>query len=122
MLAVTKNKTKVFLIAECGDQIISIVSITLGPRRKNHIGTLAISIRDGYRGLGLGAHLMSEIIALAKKDLKPNLKIIQLEVYANNKPAIGLYEKLGFKTVAMLPRQIQYKGELIDELIMILEI
>jgi ribosomal protein S18 acetylase RimI-like enzyme len=63
---------------------------------------------------------MEEIIKLAKKELRPGLKIIRLSVYSNNKIAIALYKKYGFKEVAKIPKQIQYKGKLIDEIIMLL--
>lgn len=63
---------------------------------------------------------MRETIKLAKKELKPKPRIIRLSVFANNKPAIGLYRKIGFKKVASVPKQLQYKGRLIDEIIMLL--
>ncbi len=113
-----KSKNRVFLIAEYGKKVIGTVGIELGVWRRNHIGKLGIAVRNNYRGIGLGTQLMAEIIKLAKKDLRPKLKIIQLEVYTNNKPAISLYKKMGFKIVAKLPKQIQYRGKLIDEFIM----
>lgn len=78
-----------------------------------------ITITQGYKGIGLGKYLMSEVIELVKKELNPKPKIIQLEVYINNKPAINLYKKMGFKIVAKIPKQIQYKGKLIDEFVML---
>jgi len=62
---------------------------------------------------------MFGIIELAKKEFNPKLKIIQLRVYINNKSAINLYKKMGFKIVAKMPKQIQFKGKLIDEFIML---
>ncbi len=112
------KKVMVFLVAEYEGKIVGTTSIDLGKGRKDHIGGFGITIRDGYRGIGLGKHLTSEVIKLAKKELKPSPKIIQLEVYVNNKPAIALYKKMGFKIVAKLPKQIQYKGKLIDEFVM----
>ena len=117
-----KNNTKVFLVAEHGEKVIGTASIELEKWRRNHFGKFGIAIIDGYRGMGLGKYLMSEIIKLARKELKPRPKMIQLEVYVNNKIAIKFYNKMGFKTVAKVPRQIQYKGKLIDEFIMILYI
>ena len=106
-------------MAECNNKIIGATDIELDRWRRNHIGKFGITIIQGYRGIGLGKHLMSEVIKLAKKELKPSPKIIQLEVYTNNKPAIALYKKMGFKIVAKLPKQIQWKGKLIDELVML---
>jgi ribosomal protein S18 acetylase RimI-like enzyme len=122
MIKAVKDKTRVYLIAEQNKEIIATVSIEMERWRKNHIGKFSIAIKDGYRGLGLGSYLVSEIIKLAKNDLALKPKIIQLEAYANNKPAIGLYKKSGFKVVARIPKQIQYGKELITELVMIKEI
>lgn len=83
------------------------------------MGRFAIGIAQGYRGIELGKYLMSGIIERAKKEFKPRIKIIQLEVHANNKAAIGLYKKMGFRQFAKLPKQIQHKGRIDDELIMI---
>jgi len=120
VIKTTKSKTKVFLVAEHDDKVIGTASVELEKWRRNHIGKLGIAIRDGYRGMGLGKYLMSETIRLAKRELKPKPKMIQLEVYVNNKIAIKFYKKMGFKTVGKIPKQIQYKGKLIDEFIMIL--
>jgi len=98
------------------------VQIELGKERQNHVGGLGISIRNGYRGIGLGEYLMKEIIKLTKKELKPKPKIIRLSVLPNNKPAIGLYKKCGFKKVAAVPKQMQYKGKLLDEIVMLLDL
>jgi len=51
--------------------------------------------------------------------LKPKPKIIRLNVFPTNKPAISLYRKFGFKKVAKIPKQISYLGKLIDEIIML---
>lgn len=115
-----RGRKKVFLVAECEKQIVGTCGIELDRGRLGHIGNLGITIRKGYRGMGLGKYIMGEIIKLAKKELKPKPKIIRLSVLAINKPAIGLYQKYGFKKVASVPKQIQYKGKLIDEVIMLL--
>jgi ribosomal protein S18 acetylase RimI-like enzyme len=117
-LAGTKKRMKIYRIAECDDDVVGAVSVELGSWRKSHIARLGIVIKRGYRGIGLGSCLMSEVIVAAKKELSPAPKIIQLDVYRDNKPAIGLYKKMGFKQVAELPKQIQYRGKLVGELVM----
>ena len=117
-----KSGSKVCLVAEYNGRIIGSTRITLGKEREDHIGTFGISIKSGYRGIGLGKYLMAEIIKLAKKIFGKKLKIIKLFVFDGNKPAIGLYKKMGFKQVAHLPKSIQYKGKLIGEFIMLLEV
>ncbi len=72
--------------------------------------------------MGLGALLMKEIIKLAKKELRPRPKIIRLSVFQANISAIKLYEKIGFKKAAQIPKQFYYKGKFIDEMVMLLEL
>lgn len=119
VLSATKKKGEIYLIAEFAEKIIGTASIKLEKWRRNHVGKLGIAIRNGYRGAGLGKRMMYEIINLAAKKLKPKPKIIQLDVFINNKPAINLYKKTGFKIVARIPKQIQYKNKLVDEFVMI---
>jgi len=118
---IRKHK-QVSLIAEYDNIIIAKASIALDKWRKSHVGNLGISIRKGYRGIGLGKHLMKEILKLAKKELKPSPKIISLSVYPINKPAVALYEKYGFKKVAEIPYVIRCQGKLTSEVIMTLEL
>ncbi|MEK7665075.1 MAG: GNAT family N-acetyltransferase [Patescibacteria group bacterium] len=114
-----KRGDSVCLVAKHSGRVVGLTDINIKSYSKNHIGNFGISIRRGYRGIGLGKYLMAEIIKLAKKELKPKPKIIQLEVYANNAPAIALYKKMGFKIVAKVPKQVQWKGKLIDEFVML---
>jgi ribosomal protein S18 acetylase RimI-like enzyme len=112
------KKVKVWLVAEDNEKIVGITSITLVDGRGDHIGKFSIAIKDSYRGVGLGKYLMLEIIRLAKNELKPKPKFLQLEVYVNNRPAVSLYKKMGFKIVARIPKQRQWKGKLIAEFVM----
>lgn len=117
-----KSGQKVVLVAEDNGRVIGSTRITLGKEREDHIGTFGIAIKSGYRGIGLGKYLMAEIIKLAKKTFGKKLKIVMLNVFDGNKPAMSLYKKMGFKPVAKLPKRIQYKGKLISETIMLREL
>lgn len=115
-----KKKSAVQIVAECDGKIVGMSSVKMDRYRRNHVGTLGLSIRNGYRGMGLGEQVIRSVIDLAKKELKPNLKIIMLTVYQDNKPALGLYKKVGFKKVASLPNVIQSGKKLVGENIMFL--
>ena len=119
-LKAIKKKKETILITEDGEKIIGISHIELRRDRQDHVGEFGISIRKEHRGFGFGKKLMAEILKLAKKELKPKPKIIRLSVFSTNKIAQNLYKKFGFKKVAQIPKQIQYKGKLIDEIIMLL--
>ena len=112
-----KNNKKVYLVAEYQNQIIGTTEVGVGSGRSDHVGTLHIAVRNDCRRIGLGKYLMKTIIKSAKKRLR--IKIINIPVFITNKPAIGLYKYCGFKKVATIPKQIQYKGKLVDEIIMV---
>src|SRR4030042_1719657 len=101
-----KKKKRVSLVAELNNKVIGSTGIDLNWGRQGHVGNVGISIRNGYRQIGLGTYLMKEIIKLAKKELKPKPKIIRLSVMPINKPALKLYKKFGFKKVAKIPNQL----------------
>lgn len=117
-----KKHKQVVLVAECDKKVIGLTDIEKKERRTSHVGGFGIAICAGFRGIGLGKYLAEEVIRLAKKEIKPRLKIIRLEVFTTNKPAISLYKKIGFKRVAMIPKALQYKGKLVGEYVMLLEV
>lgn len=112
-----KNHEAVQLLAIQDGKVIANTSIELGIRTAHHIGDFAISISDGYRDEGLGSSIMELLLKYAKDNL-PDLKIINLKVFANNEKAIHIYEKFGFKEYGRLPNGILYHGKYIDEIFM----
>ncbi len=115
-----KKRKTVFLLAEHGKKIVGTVAIDLSAGRQIHVANFGITVKKDCREIGLGYFLSQEIIKLAKKELKPRPKILRLSVLPTNKPAMALYKKLGFKKVAQIPKQIELKGRLINEIIMLL--
>ena len=53
-----------------------------------------MAVRDDWHGKGAGSALMRAATELADEWL--DLSRLELEVYTDNAPAIGLYEKFGF--------------------------
>ncbi len=58
--------------------------------------SLAIAVREGHRGKGIGTRLMRELLALLKEE---GFRQVSLSVQKAN-PAKRLYERLGFTTVS----------------------
>jgi len=114
-----KSKRGICIVAECDNRIIGLSDMETLRERSDHMADFGISIINGFRGIGLGKAMMEEIIKLAKKDLNPKPKIIKLTVFENNLPAIKLYKKMGFKKVARIPDELQYKGKLVAHLVML---
>lgn len=111
-----KNNEAHQLIAEYNGKIIGSVEINRRKFRQSHVASYGISVRKDYRKIGLGTALSKRIIDIAKRD--PKIKVLYLDVFANNKDAIRLYKRLGFRKVAQLSKRIFYKGKYIDQVTM----
>ena len=90
----------IMLLAKCDDKIIGCASLNRLPRRMKHRGDFAISVAKEYWNKGIGSQLLNNIIAFAKEN---NFEIIDLQVRSDNKRAIHLYEKYGFKKIGEHP-------------------
>jgi RimJ/RimL family protein N-acetyltransferase len=92
-----------------------------GLRRSAHRGSFGISIAQAYRKDGIGVALAQETLRQSAARIK-NLRIIELNVYGNNDPAISLYHKLGFIEFGRLPKGVWYRGNYFDLIYMYKEI
>ncbi|MBR2539243.1 MAG: GNAT family N-acetyltransferase [Mogibacterium sp.] len=109
----------VMLLAWDDDQIIGCGSISAMGRRMSHRGEIAISVRKSYWGRGAGSALMSSLIEQAGR---ADIEIISLEVRCDNKRAIHLYEKFGFRRIGTFPAFFRIGNEYIDFDIMVLDL
>ena len=88
-------KNLIPLVAEYNNRIVGYASIYKfqHPRRKG-IGDLAIYLHQDFHNVGLGTAMMKKLLQLAKER-----KMHKLELYVveDNKAAVTLYKKFGFK-------------------------
>jgi ribosomal protein S18 acetylase RimI-like enzyme len=113
-----KNKRSVYTVIDINGKVRGNARVSLvdsGPRK--HIGELGISIMKEARGKGLGEKLFKKIIEKAVKELK--VKIITLYVVSENKIAINLYKKMGFKQISTIKKGYNHYGKLLDNITMI---
>jgi len=61
-------------------------------RGSEHVGSLGMGLIPSHRGRGLGRALIEATIGAARTGFRR----VELEVYASNTAAIGLYERVGF--------------------------
>ena len=108
----------IMLLAKCGDKIVGCASLNRLPRRMKHRGDFAISVAKDYWNKGIGSQLLDNIIAFAKEN---EFKVIDLQVRSDNKSAIHLYEKYGFKKIGEHPAFFKIDDEKISFYIMCLE-
>ena len=109
----------IMLLAKCGDKIVGCASLNRLPRRMKHRGDLAISVVKDYWNKGIGSQLLNNIIAFAREN---DFQIIDLQVRSDNKSAIHLYEKYGFKKIGEHPAFFKIGDENISFDIMCLEL
>jgi RimJ/RimL family protein N-acetyltransferase len=69
-------------------------------------GDLVVYLHQDFHNVGLGTAMLSKLIELARKE---GMHRIGLTVVADNKPAINLYKKFGFKTEGV--KRDAYFGE-----------
>jgi RimJ/RimL family protein N-acetyltransferase len=110
------NKT-VIILAFVGEKLIGVSDISLKDEAKKHIGSFGITITKEFRGDGVGEKLMGLVISESIKNIK-DLKIIELEVFGQNKIAQNLYRKLGFIEYGKLPKSLKRHGQFDDAIYM----
>ena len=114
-----KAGKEIYLAAIYGKRVVGSCSATKNAGRESDNVVIGIAISKDFRREGLGEFLMRKTIAEAKKKLKP--KNIYLHVAKPNKPAKKLYEKVGFREMAIFPKWMKYKGKYHDVIWMILK-
>lgn len=83
------------LIALDGLKIVGWCDIETSEREGfTHTGRLGTGVLKDYRGQGIGTQLLEETL-IAARDL--GLERVELDVYASNTAAIGLYKKFEFR-------------------------
>ncbi|MBP7018259.1 GNAT family N-acetyltransferase [Candidatus Saccharibacteria bacterium] len=113
-----------YIVAEIEGNIVGASGVSLETKsraRSRHVASFGISILEQYRGEGIGDSLI-EIAIIHAQDFLEDIKLITLTAFAENKPAIGLYEKHGFKQVGKIPNALFRKNSYSDEIIMIKEL
>lgn len=113
--------TYVKLLLFVDGRLAGISEVGLGVRTHSHVGGLGLSLDSSVRGIGLGKLFLETLLNEVKKELK-GLRMIELSVFVNNEIAINLYKSFKFKEVARIPEKIFYKGEYVDEVVMILKV
>ena len=74
-------------------------------RRYRHRCEVAIAFYKEYCGCGIGSKMLQTVLDVAKD---AGYEQAELEVMAENKNAIAMYEKLGFKKTVAFPDNMKY--------------
>ncbi len=80
-----------------------------------HVGKISMAVSEQARRQGIGEALLLAAEEWAKQR---GLKKIVLDVLANNRPALRLYEKLGYREEGARKDQVMIDSQLHDELLL----
>jgi ribosomal protein S18 acetylase RimI-like enzyme len=103
-------------VALSNNKVIGWCDITLNEKPTfKHCGRLGIGIIAGYRSQGIGNTLLNITL---KKAEEIGIERVELEVYENNKRAIKLYKRNGFKIEGKKIKSSKIDGKYCNNLIM----
>jgi len=90
---------ELFYVAEVDNEIVGYVVGLIEYGNIGHI--ISIAVHPKWRRKGIASKLLMKIEEEFKRR---NIKIFVLEVEVNNKPAISLYEKHGYRIIDVIKR------------------
>lgn len=109
-----ESTNNVLMVALADGEVIGTASVkAAAKKRMEHIGEIGISILKDYWGFGLGSLMMEELILWAQES--GIIRRLELTVQHRNQRAVHVYEKIGFKTEAIMERGAKTDdGEFLD--------
>jgi putative acetyltransferase len=117
MLAARPAAERISLVACADGEVVGEAGLyRVGAARQAHVARLGIMVHDDWQGKGVGTALFTALIDLADNWL--GLRRLELGVFADNRPAIALYQKLGFEVEGRLRMEAFRDGAFVDGLIM----
>ena len=116
------HPNKLLLLALIDGEIAGSCGITPVAEhlKTRHRGSVGISVKKKYWGLGIGSLLIQDILSFAKRN---GIEQIELGVYSDNLRAQKLYERFGFTEWGRLSNAYKLKdGSYRDEINMVLHL
>lgn len=105
------------LVALHGDEVIGNIGLEQYARiRQRHVGAIGMGVATAWHGKGIGSKLLAAVLDVA--DNWMSLHRVELTVYFDNEPALGLYRKFGFETEGRLRDYAVRDGAYVDAISM----
>jgi RimJ/RimL family protein N-acetyltransferase len=106
------EKGNAHVVALDGRTVVGWCDIVPSKREAfRHCATLGMGLLAGYRGRGIGTRMLRAALDRAREQ---GLERVELEVFASNEQAIGLYRKMGFAVEGTRVRAALLRGEYFD--------
>lgn len=113
-----ETKQMIYLVIETKGKIIGSCTVERGRHDANrHTGMIGVSIKKGFRGMGIGTQSVNALVDTGKREL--GIKVFDLEVSSGNRRAIDMYgKKCGFSLAGSIPKGFDHFGKKTDAVIM----
>lgn len=99
-----------------GASLVGMMSFSAKQRPQEcHAGSMGITVAADYRDRGIGSTLIAHLVDWAPFH---GIHRIEVQVFATNQRAKGLYERLGFVEEGRLRDAIAVDGAYVDEYVM----
>jgi hypothetical protein len=118
---ISNLENMIALVAVYDKRIVGYGGISKGTReRRKGVGDLAMYLHQDFQNNGLGTAMLNRLLSFAKKE---GLHRISLHVIEDNKIAVHLYEKFGFRKEGLLKESYfgqdkRYHDELVMGLVL----
>jgi putative acetyltransferase len=104
------------IVAVLDGRIVGSSDVFQYKGRRRHVGDLFVVVHDDFQRRGIGSELMATLVDVADNWL--DLKRLELAVYVDNMPAIGLYQKFGFEVEGTHRAHAYRDGQYVDSFFM----
>ncbi|MCP3031547.1 GNAT family N-acetyltransferase [Halobacillus sp. A1] len=115
---ILKNERETLLVAEIDEEIVGWLAFqSPNLQRLSHTGSFGMMLHKGYRGLGIGTSLITELLAWAEQT--PLIEKVSLGVFSTNIQAINLYKRMGFIEEGRKKKEIKLdENKYVDDVLM----
>ena len=113
-----EQDNSILLVATVDGELVGNLDIFGNQRQRLfHTGNLGMGIHNDWQNKGIGSELISAAITWAKNN--EYIKLITLDVYATNKPALKLYKKFNFVKTGQIKDFFHQDERYIDKISMV---
>lgn len=119
LLKDVRNGDSFAAVAIVDGRLIGICDVrrSRATQEENHTGAFGIAINEGFRSVGAGSAMLKYIIKKARR----RYEILTLNVFGNNRHAINLYKKFGFRRYGHLAHGYKRSKRYFDQDLMYLK-
>jgi RimJ/RimL family protein N-acetyltransferase len=116
--SILDNIKETLIVVEVNGVVVGSIQFRSQNRKRlSHTGSVSMSIRKNYRGMGIGKALLKALLDWAEEN--PLIEKVSLGVLSTNQRAISLYKQMGFLEEGRLIKEYKLNhGEYVDDVLM----